>query len=109
MVGGFPLYDREYCGCEMMRYIVDTTPGTLLPGGVPKNDFIWLEELIITRENNEVCTVRSLDLANFLCNNGYKMKKVIDSEKNPRFKVFLFEDSKAIQNCIATYLSHKEA
>ena len=49
-----------------------------------------------------------LDLANYLCNNGYKMKKVIDSDKNPRFKVFLFEDSKAIQDCIATYLSQKE-
>ena len=66
------------------------------------------EEWIIISKNEEVCTVRSLDLANYLCNNGYKMKKVIDSDKNPRFKVFLFEDSKAIQNCIATYLSQKE-
>ena len=64
--------------------------------------------MVITRENNEVCTVRSLDLANYLCNHGHKMKKVIDSDKNPRFKVFLFEDSKAIQDCIATYLSQKE-
>lgn len=55
-----------------------------------------------------MCTVRSLDLANYLCNNGYKMKKVIDSEKNPQFKIFLFEDSKAIQKSIATYLSQKE-
>lgn len=55
-----------------------------------------------------MCTVRSLDLANYLCNHGYKMKKVIDSDKNPQFKVFLFEDSKAIQKCIATYLSQKE-
>ena len=59
------------------------------------------ECIIITNENKEVCTVRSLDLANYLCNHGHKMKKVIDSDKNPRFKVFLFEDSKAIQNCIA--------
>ena len=36
------------------------------------------------------------------------MKKVIDSEKNPQFKIFLFEDSKAIQKCITTYLSQKE-
>lgn len=68
-----------------------------------------MEELIIiTNENKEMCTVRSLDLANYLCNNGYKMKKVIDSEKNPQFKIFLFEDSKAIQRSIATYLSMKE-
>ena len=66
------------------------------------------ECIIITNENKEVCTVRSLDLANYLCNNGHKMKKVIDSDKNPRFKVFLFEDSKAIQDCISTYLSQKE-
>ena len=69
---------------------------------------IETEELIITRNNKEMCTVRSLDLANYLCNNGYKMKKVIDSEKNPQFKIFLFEDSKAIQRSIATYLSMKE-
>lgn len=36
------------------------------------------------------------------------MKKVIDSDKNPRFKVFLFEDNKAIQDCISAYLSQKE-
>lgn len=36
------------------------------------------------------------------------MKKVIDSEKNPQFKIFLFEDSKTIQKSIATYLSQKE-
>lgn len=63
--------------------------------------------IISTTENKNVCTVRSLDLANYLCNNGHKMKKVIDSEKNPQFKIFLFEDSKAIQKCIATYLSQK--
>lgn len=62
----------------------------------------------MTNENKEVYTVKSLDLANYLCNHGHKMKKVIDSDKNPRFKVFLFEDSKAIQDCIATYLSQKE-
>lgn len=66
------------------------------------------ECVIYTAENKEMCTVKSLDLANYLCNNGYKMKKVVDSEKNPRFKVFLFEDSKAIQNSITTYLLQKE-
>lgn len=69
---------------------------------------IETEELIITKNNKEMCTVRSLDLANYLCNHGYKMKKVIDYEKNPQFKIFLFEDSKAIQRSIATYLSMKE-
>lgn len=55
-------------------------------------------------KNDEVCTVRSLDLVNYLCNHGYRIKKVIDSDKNSRFKVFLFEDSKNLQSCISTYL-----
>lgn len=57
---------------------------------------------------DEVCTVRSLALTNYLCNHGFKIKKVIDSDKNPQFKIFLFEDSRAIQNCISDYLSQKE-
>lgn len=55
-----------------------------------------------------MCTVRSLALANYLCNQGFKMLKVEDSEKNPKFKIFLFEDNKAIRSCITTYLLHKE-
>lgn len=51
--------------------------------------------------------VRSLDLANYLCNRGYRMQKVIDSERNPQFKIFVFKDSKAIQDSIATYLSER--
>lgn len=35
------------------------------------------------------------------------MKKVIDSDKNPQFKVFIFKDSDAIQNSITTYLLKK--
>ena len=61
--------------------------------------------IIITEE--KICTVRSLDLANYLCNRGFKMKKVIDSDKNPQFKVFIFKDSDAIQNSITTYLLKK--
>ena len=57
---------------------------------------------------DNICMVRSLDLANYLCNRGYKMKKVIDSDKNPQFKVFIFKDSKDIQDNIATYLAAKE-
>lgn len=55
-----------------------------------------------------MCTVRSLALANYLCNHGFKMLKVEDSEKDSRFKVFLFEDNKAVRNCITSYLLHKE-
>lgn len=55
-----------------------------------------------------MCTVRSLDLVNYLCSRGFKIKKVIDSDKNPRYKVFLFEDSKAIHDSISNYLLEKE-
>lgn len=55
-----------------------------------------------------MCTVRSLALTNYLCNNGFKMLKVEDSEKNPKYKVFLFEECQAIRDSITTYLSQRE-
>lgn len=51
--------------------------------------------------------VRSLELANWLCNRGCKILKVEDSEKNPRFKVFLFKDTKQIRNSVSEYLLQK--
>ena len=62
----------------------------------------------MTTDNKDVCTVRSLDLVNYLCNRGFRIKKVIDSDKDSRYKVFLFEDSKDLQNNISTYLSRKK-
>lgn len=47
--------------------------------------------------------VRSLSMANWLCNNGHKILKVEDSESNPRFKVFLFEDTASLRNTIAQF------
>lgn len=66
-----------------------------------------MEEIVITTRKTEMCMVRSLDLANYLCNHGFKMKNVIDSDKNPRFKIFIFEDSRNIQCCISTYLQKR--
>lgn len=42
-------------------------------------------------------------MANWLCNNGHKMLKVEDSEKNTKFKVFLFEDTKELHNTMARF------
>lgn len=42
-------------------------------------------------------------MANWLCNNGHKILKVEDSESNPRFKVFLFEDTASLRNTIAQF------
>ena len=52
--------------------------------------------------------VRSLDLTNWLCGQGYRILKVEDSEKNPKYKVFLFEDTKQIRNRVTEYLSKRE-
>jgi hypothetical protein len=66
------------------------------------------ERFIITSERKDMCTVRSLALANYLCASGFPIQKVIDSDKNPQFKVFLFEDSRQIHNKITEYLQNKE-
>ena len=51
-------------------------------------------------QNNrtQMYIVRSLSMTNWLCNNGHKILKVEDSEKDPRFKVFLFEDTAALHD-----------
>lgn len=53
-------------------------------------------------------TVRSLELMNWLCHRGFSVLKVLDSDKNRQFKVFLFEDTKEIRNAIGDYLSEQE-
>lgn len=55
-----------------------------------------------------MCTVRSLELMNWLCHRGYSVLKVLDSDKNAQFKIFLFEDTKEIRVAIGDYLSERE-
>ena len=64
------------------------------------------EEIVITREKTQMYIVRSLSMTNWLCNNGHKILKVEDSEKDSRFKVFLFEDTAALHNTMAKF--HKK-
>lgn len=47
--------------------------------------------------------VKSLSMANWLCNNGHKILKVEDSEKNPKYKVFLFEDTAELHNTMKRF------
>lgn len=54
------------------------------------------EEWIITKNKTKMYMVRSLSMANWLCNNGHQILKVEDSEKDSKFKVFLFEDTAAL-------------
>lgn len=55
-----------------------------------------MEEWIITKNKTKMYMVRSLSMANWLCNNGHQILKIEDSEKDSRFKVFLFEDTVAL-------------
>lgn len=50
-----------------------------------------------------MCIVRSLSMANWLCNNGHKILKVEDSEKDFRLKVFLFEDTVVLHNTMKQF------
>lgn len=45
-------------------------------------------------------------MTNWLCNNGFRIAKVEDSEIDSRFKVFFFVDSNALHECMAKY--HRE-
>ena len=47
--------------------------------------------------------VRSLAMTNWLCNNGFKILKVEDSEKDDKLKVFFFEDTPALHNTMMKY------
>lgn len=53
-------------------------------------------------------TVRSLELMNWLCHRGFTVMKVLDSDKNPQFKIFLFQDSEEVRNAVDSYLSERE-
>ena len=65
-----------------------------MPENVEENR---LEKCIITKKT-EMYIVRSLSMVNWLCSNGHKILKVEDSDRDPKFKVFLFEDNAALHN-----------
>ncbi len=51
------------------------------------------------KEKIDMYIARSLDLVNWLCQRGFRLLKVEDSEKNPKYKVFLFRETKALHEC----------
>ncbi len=65
----------------------------------------YKEENIIKAQDTviEKYIVRSLSMANWLCNNGHKILKVEDSEKNSKFKVFFFEDTPDLHNTMSKF------
>lgn len=46
-------------------------------------------------------------MTNWLCNHGFQILKVEDSEKDARFKVFLFEDTAALHNTMEQFSKNK--
>lgn len=52
--------------------------------------------------------VRSVDLVNWLCQRGYRLLKAEDSKDDPRYKVFMFEDSERLRKCVAEWLSRRK-
>lgn len=54
-------------------------------------------------DKTQMYIVRSLNMVNHLCSNGFKILKVEDSEIDSRFKVFFFADTRELHNCMATF------
>lgn len=69
------------------------------------------EKEIINKQFNkqkmQMCIIRSLNMANHLASQGFKIRKVEDSEIDSRFKVFLFQDTEELHEAMATFV-HKE-
>lgn len=42
-------------------------------------------------------------MANWLASNGFKILKVEDNEDNPKFKVFLFEDTAKLHDMMIQF------
>lgn len=63
---------------------------------------------MLLSNKTQMYIVRSLALTNWLCSQGYQILKVEDSEKNSKFKVFLFEDTRQLRDSILRYLLQKE-
>lgn len=61
------------------------------------------KSLTTERYNTPKYIVRSLSMTNFLAQHGHKILKVEDSEKNPKLKVFFFEDTAALHNTMAKF------
>lgn len=61
------------------------------------------EKIIYTGLKTKMYIVRSLNMTNWLCNHGFQILKVEDSEKDSRFKVFLFEDTATLHNMMKQF------
>lgn len=63
---------------------------------------------MIRKEKMPMYVVRSVGLVNWLCRRGYTLLKAEDSNDNSKYKVFMFEDSEPLRQCVAEYLSTRK-
>lgn len=63
---------------------------------------------MIRKEKMPMYVVRSVGLINWLCRRGYTLLKAEDSKDNSKYKVFMFEDSEPLRQCVAEYLSTRK-
>lgn len=47
--------------------------------------------------------IKTLNLASYLIDKGYKIRKIDTNRDNPNFKVFLFDDTKQIRKEVEKY------
>lgn len=66
------------------------------------NTIITLGEIKMEKKT-PMYIVYSLSLTNWLCSHGHKILKVEDSTSNPKLKVFLFEDTKALHSTMSLF------
>lgn len=57
------------------------------------------------KEKKKLYIVRSLRMTNWLCQRKFELLKVEDSEDDPHFKVFLFEDTPELRTSINQFYS----
>lgn len=55
------------------------------------------------KEKIQMYIIRSLSMANHLAQHGHRILKVEDSEKNPKLKVFFFEDTATLHDTMAKF------
>lgn len=54
-------------------------------------------------ETKNFYIIKSIRMMTHLIREGFDLYKVIDDDKNPHYKVFLFEDTEELRNAMQLY------
>lgn len=58
--------------------------------------------------NNRVYVCRKIRLCEYLLDHGYRYVKETTDIRNPERKVWIFNDSEDLRNCVESYYNRKE-